>query len=193
MDTRPQRIFNLLDRAVVGALLFLVILLVGVQLANAGEIIPGIGLTKSVDGSEDPKVFGSLGFRTGLLPFLKSEVGIAYRSESRFDEALKLRMWPVTASLWVTPLPAIYAGAGVGWYNITYDYDQDRIPFPVSDETKQEFGVHVGGGLMVPIGPSAGLDLNGRYVMLRDQESHLVPEKFNPDFWTSTLGLAIRF
>ena len=59
--------------------------------------------------------------------------------------------------------------------------------------TKQNFGVHVGGGFQIPLAPSAAVDLGGRYVMLRDQESHLIPEKFNPDFWVTQLGLAIKF
>ena len=118
---------------------------------------------------------------------------MAYRSESRFDERLHVRMWPVTASLYLAPLPMLYAGAGVGWYQVTYDYDQSKIPFAVSDETKQEFGVHLGGGMTLPVTPSVGIDLNGRYVMMRDQRSRLVPEKFSPDFWTSSLGLALKF
>jgi hypothetical protein len=193
MYSSQERMLTLLDRALVGLLLLLLFVLIGVQVANAAEIIPAVGVTKSVDGDEKADVFGSLAFRAPILPLLKTELGIAYRSEDRFDDALKLRMWPVTASLWLTPIPALYAGGGVGWYNITFDYDQDRVPFPIEDETQQEFGVHLGGGLMVPIGTSAGLDLNGRYVMMRDQSSRLIPEKFDPDFWTSSLGLAIRF
>jgi opacity protein-like surface antigen len=138
-------------------------------------------------------VFGGLAVRAPLLPFLATEIGVSYRTESRFDDAMELRMWPVTASLWVAPIPGLYAGAGVGWYNVTRHYDQDRVPFPISDETSQEFGVHVGGGLTVPVASKVGLDLNGRYVMMRDQQSRLVPEEFDPDFWTSSLGLAIRF
>lgn len=193
MKLNQDRTMNILDRAVIGVLVLLVLLLVGVQVSNAGEIIPAVGLTKPVDSDEDAKLFGSLGIRANLLPMLKSELGVAYREESRFSDQLKIRMWPVTASLWFAPVSSLYAGAGVGWYNITYDYDQDVIAIPVDDETVQEFGVHAGGGFMLPLGPSAGLDLNGRYVMLRDQDSRLVPESFDPDFWTTTLGLAIRF
>jgi opacity protein-like surface antigen len=80
--------------------------------------------------------------------------------------------------------------AGVGWYQTSFDY-ADRTGLPNSTSTN--FGIHVGGGLEVPIAPAVGLDLNGRYVMLRDQESHLIPEKFNPDFWTTSVGLAIKF
>jgi opacity protein-like surface antigen len=98
-------------------------------------------------------------------------------------------MWPVTASLYLRPVPALYAGAGVGWYHTTFDYASG---VPLADETHQDFGVHVGGGFQVPLGAGAAVDLNGRYVMLRDQDSHLVPEKFNPDFWTTSIGLAFK-
>lgn len=192
MNHSAEKVFGLIDRAVIGLLLFLVLLLIGVQMANATEIIPAVGLTRPVEGGSDAEVFGSLGLRSELLPFLKTELGVAYRSENRFDDRLKLRMWPITASVWASPLPVIYAGGGVGWYNITYDYDQTALP-AVRDETKQEFGVHLGGGVQVPLGPAAGLDLNGRYVMMRDQDSPLIPSQFDPDFWTTSLGLAIKF
>ncbi len=187
------RMISPIEGAIMGVLTLLALLVIGIQIARAGEIVPAIGLTKPVDGDEDAKMMGSLAFRTNVLPFLKTEVGVAYRSESKFDDQLKIRMWPVTASLWLTPLPALYAGAGVGWYHTTFDYDQDAIPTPVEDETKQEFGVHVGGGVMVPVAPAFGVDLQGRYVMMRDQENRLVPEKFDPDFWMTSLGLAIKF
>ncbi len=63
----------------------------------------------------------------------------------------------------------------------------------VQDNTTTQFGVHVGGGLRVPIAPAAALDLGGRYVMMRKQESPLVPRRFDPDFWSTSLGLAIGF
>jgi len=102
-------------------------------------------------------------------------------------------MWPVTASMWVTPVPAFYAGGGVGWYNITFDY-ADAVSPPLRDHTEQQFGVHLGGGVRVPVAPSAAVDLNGRYVMLRNQdEDRLIPERFNPNFWQMSAGLALKF
>ena len=193
MQAFKSRLMTVLDRAVIGSLVLLTLMLLGAQIAKATEIIPSVGLTKPVDGNEDAKLYGSLGVRGNLLPILKTEVGVAYRQEDRLDDQLHVRMWPVTASLWLTPIPALYAGGGVGWYNITFDYDQDRIAVPVSDETRQEFGVHLGGGVMVPLGSAAALDLNGRYVMMRDQQSRLIPEQFDPDFWQSSLGIAFKF
>jgi hypothetical protein len=51
----------------------------------------------------------------------------------------------------------------------------------------------LGGGLRVPLVPRVGLDLNGRYVFLGDIDQKLSTERMDPDFWTTSLGLAIRF
>ncbi len=158
--------------------------------ARAGEIIPSVGLTRTVDHGDDARVFGGLAFRGHLAPVLLSEIAVDYRSEDAFDGLAKVRMWPVTASLYLSPVPALYAGAGVGWYNVTVDYDASLL---IPDDTSQQFGVHVGGGMQVPLAPSAALDLNGRYVFMRDQESPLVPDTWNPDFWSTKLGLAFKF
>ena len=132
--------------------------------------------------------FGRLAFRTPLAPLLAAEIGVAYRTESRLDGNLSVRSWPVTASLYVTPTPSLYAGAGVGWYQTTFDYSSQ---LPIADETTQQFGVHPGGGIRVPLASAMAMDLGGRYVMIRDQQSHLVPEKFNSAFWMISLGLAL--
>ena len=78
------------------------------------------------------------------------------------------------------------------WAGITPTLDFDES-LPIEDETQQKFGVHVGGGLGVPLGPSLAIDLNGRYVFLEKEESALPPAEFDPDFWSTTLGLAFRF
>jgi opacity protein-like surface antigen len=159
---------------------------------QAAEIIPAVGLTRPVDGDET-RASGSLALRGEIFPMVRSELGVAYRSEERHGGQLDLRQWPITASVYLSPVRALYAGGGVGWYHTTYDYDQDVVGEAIEDETKQHFGVHLGGGLQVPLSPAVGVDLNGRYVMMRDQEDKLVPDEFNPDFWTLQAGLAFRF
>ncbi|MEO5988573.1 MAG: outer membrane beta-barrel protein [Candidatus Eisenbacteria bacterium] len=166
-------------------------MLVPVLPAGAVQLIPSIGLTKAVDDrSGDAKAYGSLALRSSLAPFLDFELGIAYREQSYFDDQLKLRMWPVTASAWVRPVPTLYAGAGVGYYPTTFDY-ADAVP--IEDSTSDRLGVHLGAGVDLPLGPRLALDLHGRYIMLREQHSRLVPETFDPDFWNASLGLAIKF
>jgi opacity protein-like surface antigen len=176
-------------RVALGVFLSLAVLTLGARAAGAGEIVPSLGVTKTVNGDVDAKMYGGVAFRADLLPMVRTEIGAAYRSESRYGDRLKLRQWPITASLYLAPVRGLYAGGGVGWYHTTYDYASS---VPVQDETHQQFGVHLGGGLQVPLGERVGVDLNGRYVMLRDQQSHLVPEKFDPDFWQTSVGLAFR-
>jgi opacity protein-like surface antigen len=163
------------------------------RMASSAEIIPAVGLTRAVEGSDEVSPYGSLGLRAEVFPKVNTEIGVAYRQESRFNDQLKIRQWPVTASLWFAPISALYAGAGVGWYHTTLDYDDDITTAQVDDDTTQEFGVHLGGGLKVPVANNAALDLNGRYVMMRDQENKLIPGDFDPDFWNTSLGIAFGF
>ncbi|NOT33163.1 MAG: outer membrane beta-barrel protein [Candidatus Eisenbacteria bacterium] len=188
---RPLTNLELLSRSAIGTALVISLTLVG-SLARATEIIPSIGMTNAVDeGDESARVLVGLALRQNFGP-ITPEIGITYRTEERFDGVLRQRMWPVTASLWLTPIPVLYAGAGVGWYYTTFDFDQDRVPL-LQDETRQDFGVHVGGGLRFPIAPAATLDVHGRYVMMQDQDSRLVPETFDPDFWSLSAGLGFNF
>lgn len=178
-------------RALVASLLITVLALVATRSAQAVEIIPSVGITKPATRSNaQAQTSGGLALRGSVLPLLKSEVGVAYRSESRLNGDLDVKMWPVTASLWLQPIPALYAGGGVGWYHTTLDYART---VPLQDETRQEFGMHVGGGLRVPLASTAALDLNGRYVFMDSQQSQLPPTTWDPDYWTTTLGLAIHF
>lgn len=166
--------------------------------ANANptlQLIPSVGFEKSTDtNAANGKVLGGLALRATILPFLSAEGGIAYRQESFFDNSLTVRMWPVTASLWLTPVPMLYAGGGVGWYRTTYDLKDNTL---FKDITEDKVGVHLGGGVAVPLTPALGLDLNGRYVFMQKDNklawSTAWPKEFNPDFWIASLGLAIKF
>jgi hypothetical protein len=189
MNTRTQKLLRMLVGTTV--LSTAAILGLGVVKASAGEIIPSVGLSRPVHSSSDEtNLFGGLAIRGNLGPAFKAEIGAAYREEE-VNNNFMIRQWPLTASLWLTPIPQIYAGGGVGWYHTSYDYNDDAFDF--QNETTQEFGVHLGGGLSIPMTPSLGLDLNGRYVFLEDIEDKISTEKVDPDFWSTTLGLAIRF
>src|SRR5438477_4725109 len=95
----------------------------GIVPAHAAEIIPSIGLTRAIHGGDEVAVSEGLALRHTVIPFVRSEIGVAYRSESRDDGHLKVKQWPVTASLYLSPVPTLYAGGGVGWYHTTLDYD----------------------------------------------------------------------
>jgi len=182
---------RLLDRALIGGLLLVVLLLLGFQVARAGEIIPSVGMTRNVNTSNtDAQIFGGLAFRGQIAPMLSSEIGVAYRDQDFAGGDLTVRQWPVTASLWLNPLPTVYAGGGVGWYHTTFDY---APALNLDSQTSQDFGVHLGGGLQVPVGSAAAIDLNGRYIFMGNQQSQLPPSSYNPDFWSTSVGLALKF
>lgn len=177
-----------------GRALLVSLLLLGAVLApsrsRAAEIVPSYGLTKSVDGGDEVKGMFGLALRGNLVPnLLQTEVAAGYRTEDMSNGALHVRQWPITASILLAPMNMLYADAGVGWYHTTFDYEDDAL----SDDTVQKFGVHLGGGLKVPVAPRVALDLSGRYVKLQDQQSRLIPEKFDPSFWTLSAGLALKF
>jgi len=191
-STRRLTRWPLTRRLVVGTLVLVALIVVGVRIASAAEIVPSVGITRPVDNnnnSSDARISGGLAIRGALLPMLKGEVGASYRSESRLDGNLHVRQWPITTSLWLAPVPWLYAGGGVGWYQTTFDYNST---LPLQDDTRTEFGSHIGGGLEIPMTPGVSVDVNGRYVFMRRQENP-VPQQFNPNFWTTSLGLAIKF
>lgn len=191
VERYPPRVpLRLLDRVLIGFALFLSSLLIGVQIARAVEVIPSLGMTRAVSADDNTTNFsGGLALRGDLTSFLMAEIGASYRSEE-LDGDLHVTQWPITTSLWLKPVPMLYAGGGAGWYQTSFNYD-DSVPF--EDETTQDFGVHLGGGLLLPLAPTVGLDLNGRYVFLDDVDLKLSTETWDPDFWTTSLGLSIKF
>jgi len=174
----------------IGAAMIVAMLIVSAPLASAVEIIPSAGITRAVDSDDNTtRAFGGLGLRGHVVPWLSAEIGAYYRHEDRLDGALTIRQWPITASLWLNPVPIVYVGAGVGWYSMTFDYDDS---LPISDETVNGPGVHFGGGLLIPLASRVGIDVNGRYVFLGEIDQKISSEKLDPDFWTATVGLAIK-
>jgi hypothetical protein len=169
-------------------LLLLLFLWVAPSAGRAVEIVPSVGLTRSVDSEETRSQIG-VALRGRVIPgLIGSELGVGYRKSDYSGGALRMTQVPVTVSLLATPVPNLHGDLGAGWYITRFDY-RDAL---LKDETKQKFGVHVGGGFKIPLAPGVAADVTGRYVFLERQESRLVPGTFNPDFWTLSLGLAFR-
>lgn len=165
-----------------------------VPFAQAGtiEVIPSVGMTKSTDkNAGDGQLFGGLAVRMPVLPLLKLEGGLSYRQDEIASTDIQIRQWPLTMSLWFTPTPMFYGGAGIGWYRTTLDFPE---ALPVKDSTTQKVGVHLGGGVLVPMSPNLGLDFSGRYIFMQaDDTTPLIPDQFDPDFWSLGIGLAFSF
>jgi len=190
MSVQESTQHSLVKRVVIGAIVFLLVLLVGISAARAVEIVPSVGVTRATDGSGDPKTFLGVALRGSLVPMVKDEIAVGYRSEEYFNGDLKVRMVPVTASVWLAPVPFIYAGGGLGLYATSLQY-RDALMIPTT--TDQSFGVHLGGGINLPLAPMVAVDVNSRYVFMREQASQISQSRFNPDFWSTSVGLAIKF
>jgi len=181
----------MVNRGLIGSAVLMTMLLVSVQMARAVEIIPSIGGTRAVHVDDNSTRF-SYGFalRSDLGPMFAAEIGASYRSEEPSGGDLRVTQWPITASLWLKPVSMLYVGGGAGWYQTSLKYDQSLA---LEDETRQQFGVHLGGGVRVPLASHVKLDLGGRYVFLDKIDQKISTKELDPDFWTTSLGLAIKF
>jgi hypothetical protein len=117
---------------------------------------------------------------------------VAYRKEEFSVAGATATSWPVTASVWLAPLPFAYAGGGVGWY--TTSFSVPGTPLAAAAATTQNsFGTHLGGGLRMPLAPMIGLDLNARYVILEKPDNNsAIPSSYDPKFWSLALGLGVK-
>lgn len=83
-------------------------------------------------------------------------------------------------------LPMVYGAIGAGWYNFNIDYAGS---LGIADETTQEFGYHLGGGVELPLG---NLILRGdiRYVFLNLKLDNMPNAKdIKSDFYVITAGV----
>jgi hypothetical protein len=186
-----KNVARMLERSLVAALLATGLALVMVPVAKAGQIIPSMGWTKMPDGDGETAISYGLALRGGIVPMVDAEIGFSYHKSDMFDGQVESTQWPVTASLWVKPMPMLYVGGGLGWYNTTLHYPNTPA---LASYTSQKTGVHLGGGITLPLVPGvASADLNLRYVYLGEQKSDLPPQNFKADYWTTSLGVAFHF
>jgi hypothetical protein len=188
-DTTQQRALGLPERGLIGGIVLVVLIFLGVSMSHAAELVPSIGVSRGVDGGASHFTTG-LALRTSMIPFVKGELGFQYRQDKLYNGAVNSTTWPVTASVWFAPIPFAYAGGGAGWYQSTLSMPGQTL---LASETQRTFGTHVGGGLSMPLAPMIGLDLNGRYVVLKERKSSLFATPYDPSFWSASLGLAVKF
>jgi opacity protein-like surface antigen len=156
--------------------------------AQSVDIGPQIGYYKVPDADNGSYMVG-LALRLKLGSALGVEASFNYRSESYANNLLKVRSLPVMLTGLLYPLPFVYGALGFGWYNLTYDYDQTRLPL-FTDETTQKVGWHFGGGLELPIGSNVLLTGDIRYVFLNyDFKQFPGSGGVNSNFTILTVGL----
>ncbi|PIZ65840.1 MAG: hypothetical protein COY19_07505 [Candidatus Marinimicrobia bacterium CG_4_10_14_0_2_um_filter_48_9] len=155
--------------------------------AMSMSIGPQLGFYKALDADQQSQMFGLTG-RMKLNPVFGLEASINYRQEKYADDALTVKSWPVMFSGLVYPLPFVYGVIGAGWYNVTYDINQNKLPF-LLDKTTQEYGWHFGAGLDLPINNNFNLMVDLRYVYL-DYDFQDIPgsSDLESDFYVASVG-----
>src|SRR5262245_59525288 len=185
-----RRSCSLLKRASLGSLVSAGLLLATLGAAQAAQIVGSIGISQAPAGGSNQMMY-AIALRNSFLPKTQADIQVGYRSETReiAGQSFDLRTTPVTLSLWANPVPMFYAGGGVGLYVQSVKYAGNI--YPASNDTN--FGAHLGGGMRFSMTPMVGVDVQGRYVFLKDQATALASGNFNPSFWTLSAGLAIGF
>ncbi len=146
-------------------LLMGLITLMGAQVnAQSVSLGPQVGYYKAKDADQGA-FMGGVAWRFKFTPSLGLEASINYRQEKYANDALTVHSWPVMVTGLIYPLPIVYGAIGAGWYSVTYDFNQSKLPL-LKDETTQEFGWHFGGGVEFPIGSNFKLTGDIRYVFL---------------------------
>lgn len=193
LEPTERKIPDIIYRAAIGALILFVALLVGISTAHAVELVPSIGITRTSTDNAEGKTFYGFAFRGNLFPMFKHETAIGYHSEEVTDPtgtiSLKMNTVPMTESIWFAPIPLVYAGVGVGMYFSSLTYEN----VPVPDTQERKFGYHIGGGLNFPLAPMIGVDLQSRYVFMDEVPTSLPQGNLDPDFWSTSVGIAIKF
>lgn len=150
---------------------------------------PQVGYQKASDADEGRLMAGAA-LRIKLTRSFGVEGSINYRQEKYADGALTVRNWPIMATGLLYILPIVYGAAGAGWYNTTFDYDEEKLGNAgFEDKTTQEFGLHFGGGVELPLG-SVTLTGDIRYVLLNyDTEQIPGTGDVAANFYMITVGL----
>ncbi len=152
---------------------------------------PQVGFYKSKDADAARAMYGAA-LRLRLSDGLGVEGSIGYRKEEYADGLVTVKSMPVMATGLLYVLPIVYGAVGAGWYNtkIEYNLASHGIRTVIPNETQQNFGWHFGGGLDLPLGKSAKLVGDIRYVFL-NYEFKAIPGTggMKSDFYVITAGL----
>jgi hypothetical protein len=157
------------------------------------SIGPEIGFYKTQDG-DGSRGMGGVAMRMKLSDAFGIEGSINYRKDNYDNGYVSVRSWPVMLTALIYPVPVVYGAIGAGWYNSSIDYN---IPasslgsgFTLLGETQQQFGWHFGGGLELPLGTSAKLVGDIRYVYLNYNFNNFPgSDGVSSNFYVMSVGL----
>ncbi len=156
---------------------------------------PHFGIQKTPDVEGVDYLVGAT-LRVKPLTFLSVEGDIGYWQEDFGSGAVTVKSWPITVSGLLYPVPMLYAGMGAGWYHSTFDFSDSINQAGVDDETAEEFGWHLMGGLELQASRSIIVFGEARYVLL-NYDFEDVPgaalDGVDADFYSFNFGLLFGF
>ena len=137
--------------------------------ANAQSSGFGIGAhyswVRNQETEEGTSMIGAMARMRGQV--VGVEGAIDYRNDDLGGD-VKMKTWPVTASLMIFPIPVVYGLAGLGWYNSTITSSL------FDDQTDSQLGYHFGAGVEVPVAKTIRLTGDIRYLFV-DYEFDDIP------------------
>lgn len=155
--------------------------------AQTFAIGPQLGYHKSED-AQGSLMLGAAG-RLYLARSLAFEASINYRSEDYENGTVKTQMYPVMVSGLLYFFPILYGTVGAGWYNTKIDYSKALNSIGFKDETKSEFGYHLGVGAELGLG-NLILTADIRYVFLNLKLERLPnANELKNNFYVITAGV----
>jgi len=138
--------------------------------------------------------FGGVKARLHLAKILAAEASITFHQNRYADGDVIVTQYPLqlTAFLYIIPEGPIrpYILGGVGWYYTRVDY-RDTLSL-IKDETDHFFGVHLGAGAELMLGPRTSLDADVRYIFVNASTEQVV-EDHDFNYWQITFGLNFYF
>jgi opacity protein-like surface antigen len=165
----------------------LTVLMIGQANAQSISIGPQVGYYRAQDADEG-NFMGGVTWRFKGSSIFGIEASINYRQERYANNSLTVRSWPVMVTGLIYPAPVFYGAIGAGWYNTTYDYNQDKFA-QVKDKTTQEFGWHFGAGVEIPVRNRFKVIGDIRYVFLNyDFEAIPGSNDLKSNFYVITAG-----
>ena len=159
--------------------------------SQSAAIGPQIGYYKTQDADNGSAMIGAA-LRLKLSDSFGVEGSINYRSEKFDGGNIKTTSYPIMATAMIYVLPIVYGAAGIGWYNVKYQYSDLYKTAGLTDETKQQVGYHFGAGAELGFG---NIILTGdiRYVFLDLKFDKLPNSKsIKSNFYVMTAGVLFR-
>lgn len=126
---------------------------------------PQLGWQKS-SSADNGTLMPGAALRIRISEAFGLEGSINYRSEDYADGALTVKTWPIMITGMIYPVRYFYGAIGIGWYNTSFDYGNQTFTQTLKDNTQQNFGWHLGGGLEVPATKVINITADIRYVFL---------------------------